>query len=70
MEHGAFGYATERKTAETEQLSSAEMEEKKTFVIRAVVDSDSGLEISLQVHDTVHVCFLQMHQTHPPTYLN
>lgn len=47
-EHGAFGYATERKTAETEQLSSAEMEEKKTFVIRAVVDSDTGREISLQ----------------------
>ena len=52
-EHGAFGYATERKTAETEQLSSAEVEEKKTFVIRAVVDSDTGHEISLQVHETV-----------------
>ena len=51
-EHGAFGYATERKTAETEQLSQAESEEKKTFVIRAVIDLDTDNEISLQVPDT------------------
>jgi len=43
-----FGIATERKTAETEQLSSAESEEKRTFEIRAVVNPLDQTEISLQ----------------------
>ncbi|ESO08150.1 hypothetical protein HELRODRAFT_190915 [Helobdella robusta] len=33
----AFGIATETKTAETEELSSAEVEESKTFVIGGVI---------------------------------
>jgi len=33
-----FGMAVVRKTSETEQLCSAEMEEKKTFVIRGVIN--------------------------------
>ena len=47
-EESAFGFATERKTAETEQLSSTEMEERKTFLIRSVVDEATDTEISLQ----------------------
>lgn len=43
-----FGIASETKTAETEQLSSAEMEEKKTFVIRSVINPNDRTEISLQ----------------------
>lgn len=40
--------AKERKTAETEQLSSAEMEEKKTFHIKSVINPANQQEISLQ----------------------
>lgn len=43
-----FGIASETKTAETEQLSSAEMEENKTFVIRSVVNPNDQTDISLQ----------------------
>jgi hypothetical protein len=43
-----FGMATERKTAETEQLTAAEMEEKKTFTIKSVVNPEDGTEISFQ----------------------
>ncbi len=43
-----FGVATERKTAETEQLMAAEVEEKKTFTIRSVVNPLDGHEIPLQ----------------------
>lgn len=43
-----FGIASETKTAETEQLSSAEMEEKKTFVIKSVVNPNDQTDISLQ----------------------
>ena len=35
-EGSEFGYAKETKTAKTEQLSSAEVEESKKFVIRLV----------------------------------
>ena len=49
VQGGEFGFATETKTAETEQLTAAEMEEKKTFTIRSVIDPyDSDNEISLQ----------------------
>ena len=41
-------YATERKIAKTEQISSAEGEEKKTFIIKLVVDPRDKSEISLQ----------------------
>jgi len=43
-----FGMATERKTAETEQLLAAEVEEKKTFVINSVINPTDKTEISLQ----------------------
>ena len=43
-----FGIASETKTAETEQLSSAEMEEKKTFVIKSVINPNDQTDISLQ----------------------
>jgi hypothetical protein len=43
-----FGVATERKTAETEQLMAAEVEEKKTFVIQSVISPVDKTEISLQ----------------------
>jgi len=43
-----FGVATERKTAETEQLMAAEVEEKKTFTIQAVVNPADGSEIPMQ----------------------
>lgn len=41
-----FGVAHETRTAETEQLLSAEMEEQKTFIIRSVVDPRTEKEIS------------------------
>jgi len=43
-----FGYATERKIAETEQIASVEMEEKKTFIISSVLDPRSNVDVSLQ----------------------
>ena len=43
-----FGIATETKTAETEQLCSAESEEKKTFTISSVINPIDKTEISLQ----------------------
>ena len=43
-----FGLATETKTAESEELSKAEMEERKTFVIRSVVNPEDQSDISLQ----------------------
>ena len=47
-EAGEFGYATTTKTAKTEQLETSNMEERKTFTIRSVVDpSDESAEISL-----------------------
>ena len=47
---GSFGMAAARelKSAETEQLTAAEGEEKKTFAIRSVVNPTDGTEISLQ----------------------
>ena len=47
-EPGEFGFATETKTAETDQISSYEVEEQKTFFIRAVVDPRTEQPISLQ----------------------
>jgi len=43
-----FGTGKEVKTAETEQLMAAEVEEKKTFAIKSVVNPADGAEISLQ----------------------
>ena len=43
-----FRLATETKTAESEELSKAEMEERKTFVIRSVVNPEDQSDISLQ----------------------
>jgi len=43
-----LGLATETKTAETEQLSSAESEENRTFTIKSVIDPVNDKEISLQ----------------------
>ena len=43
-----LGYATETKSAETEQLFSSVQEEKKTFFIRAVLDQRTGKRISMQ----------------------
>ncbi len=42
-----LAFATETRTAKTEQIDSTEQEEKKTFVIRSVIDSDES-SISLQ----------------------
>lgn len=47
-EDGGFGVARERKTAQTEQLSQAEMEENKTFTISAVINPADQKEISLK----------------------
>lgn len=47
-EGSMLGIASETKTAETEQLSSAEMEENRTFVIRSVVNPSDQTEISLE----------------------
>ena len=47
VEGSEFGMATERKTAETEQLSKAEQEETKRFVIRSVVNPETDEEVSL-----------------------
>lgn len=43
-----FGIGTETKIAKTEQYSSAESEERKKFVIRSVMDPNTGEAISLQ----------------------
>ena len=43
-----LGYATETKTAETEQLFSSVQEEKKTFFIRSVIDPRNDERISMQ----------------------
>ena len=48
IEGAEFGYATMIRTAETEQIQSAELEEKKTFVIRSVVNPYDDSAISLQ----------------------
>lgn len=40
-----FGYATETKIAETEQIASSEMEEKKTFIISSVLDPRYDLSV-------------------------
>ncbi|KAK2143119.1 hypothetical protein LSH36_875g01062 [Paralvinella palmiformis] len=48
IEGAEFGYATMIRTAETEQIQSAELEEKKTFIIRSVVNPYDDSDISLQ----------------------
>lgn len=47
-EGGDFAVARERKTAQTEQFSQAEMEENKTFTISGVINPADQKEISLQ----------------------
>jgi hypothetical protein len=47
VEESEFGIAHEKKTAETEQLSKAEREETKRFIIRSVIDPRTDTEISL-----------------------
>jgi len=45
---GQYGQATELRTAETEQLTAAEGEERKTFAIKSVVNPVDATEMSLQ----------------------
>jgi len=44
----SYFLATETRTAETEQLTAAEGEEKQTFAIKSVINPEDGNEISLQ----------------------
>ena len=48
IEGSNFGYATMTRTAETEQIQSAELEEKKTFIIRSVINPYDENEVSLK----------------------
>jgi hypothetical protein len=48
VEGSDMGFAHETRMAETVQINAAEMEEKKTFIIRSVVNSKDNTEISLQ----------------------
>ena len=44
-----LGFATETKTAETEQIFSSVQEEKKTFFIRSVIDQRTGETITITI---------------------
>ncbi len=48
VEDGDLGFASETMSAETESLDTTEVEEKKTFTIRGVIDPRTDEEISLQ----------------------
>lgn len=48
VEGSELGFATETRLAETVQINASELEERKTFIIRAVVNPKDDSEISLQ----------------------